>query len=153
MSSKTKLQAIYRLSNLADAGADHPEAISYGPGRDYFDHRMILSAISSNHAEALRLHREFVEDDVITAPRQTSRRQADGSRRSFQVQRISANRVLAKLRKMSNGPLAPEYISVTCSKCPHDGPDDVPPSDDPDHLALIEQRRAELASRPRSKRA
>jgi hypothetical protein len=101
MSSTTKLQAIYRLSNLADAGADHPEAISYGPGRDYFDHRMILSAISSNHAEALRLHREFVEDEVISAPRQTSRRQPDGSRRSLQVQRVSANRLMAKLRKMS----------------------------------------------------
>ncbi len=145
MSSNTKLEAIHRLSNLADAGAGHPEAISFGPDRDYFHHRLILSTISGDHAEATRLHREFVEDELISAPRQTSRRQSDGSRRSFQVQRLSADRLLAQLGKMSNGRIDPQLIAVTCSNCPHDGPSDAWYDDE--HQTLVAQRRAELENR------
>jgi hypothetical protein len=145
MSSKTKLKAIHRLSNLADAGADHPDAMSFGPDRDYFDHRLILSTISGDHAEATRLHREFVEDEVISAPRQTSRRQPDGSRRSLQVQRLSAERLLVQLGRMSNGRIDPQLIAVACSNCPHDGPGEA--WYDFEHQIRVDERRAELERR------
>jgi hypothetical protein len=140
----TRGRVIGRLHELALMGARHPDAISYGLNRDCFDHRLVLETISPDHAEALRLHRELVDDGIPTPPRQTSRRMADGSRWSLQVQRVSARQTMAALKEISDRVLSPEYVSVICPKCPHRRDDDVAPWDDPEHLALLEQRHAEL---------
>jgi hypothetical protein len=100
MSYEKKKLALSGLLEMAQAGERHPDAVSYGVNRDCFDHQLILSTISTNHAESLRLHRELVDDEFITPPRQTSRRQSDGSRLNFQVQRIFGDRVAAELEQI-----------------------------------------------------
>jgi hypothetical protein len=137
-------KAIARLYELALMGARHPEAITYGKDRDCFNHRLVLETISSDHAEGLRLHREFIDDGIITAPRQTSRRSADGPRRSIQVQRVSGWNAMAALNEINDRAISPEFVSVMCPKCPHIGEHDLAPWDDPEHRAALERRRAEL---------
>src|ERR1017187_6667498 len=102
MSNAAKRKAIFRLGDLADDGINHPDAITFGSYRDFFDHRLILAAISEDHAEARRLHRELVEDGLITPPHQTSRRLPSGSRRSFQIQRISFDRITAERIRLTH---------------------------------------------------
>lgn len=89
----TKLRAIAALYELAEAGARHPDAISYAGSPDTFDHMQVLALISTDRAEALRIHRELVAANLIGAPRQTSRKQPDGTRRQLQVQRLFADRL------------------------------------------------------------
>jgi hypothetical protein len=137
-------KAIGRLYELALMGARHPDAITYGKDRDCFNHRLILETISPDHAEGLRLHREFIDDGIITAPRQTSRRSADGTRRSIQVQRVSGRNAMAALNEIHDREISPEFISVMCPKCPHVGDGSLAPWDDPEHRAVLERRRADL---------
>jgi hypothetical protein len=146
MSNNAKKKAVLRLYDLADYGIGHPEAITFGPYRDFFDHRLVLSVISTDHAEALRLHREFVEDGLITAPQQTSRRQPDGSRRSFQVQRLSLERIIVVMGQIVDREIAVAFNAVTCANCPHDGPGDVPMLEDLVHGEAVVQHEAELAA-------
>jgi hypothetical protein len=92
-----KLRAIAALHQLAEAGARHPDAISYAGSPDCFEHMRVLSLISRDRAEALRIHRELIAEDLIGAPRQTSRKQPDGTRRQLQVQRLFADRLGERL--------------------------------------------------------
>jgi crotonobetainyl-CoA:carnitine CoA-transferase CaiB-like acyl-CoA transferase len=143
MSYEQKKAALRGLLELGQAGNRHPDAISYGVYRDCFDHRRVLAAISSDHAEALRLHRELIDDDVITAPRQTSRRCADGSRHNFQVQRIFAERAAAALAEIHDLGLPVDIVVGFCPNCQHQGTDEFAPWDEPEHLAAANRITAE----------
>ena len=94
-----KLLAIAKLCDVARRGADHPNAISYGGSPDCFEHMYVLRLISDNRAEALRIHRELVAEELIAPPRQTSRKGLDGVRRHLQVQRLYADRLYARLAR------------------------------------------------------
>jgi hypothetical protein len=99
----TKVRAISALWELAEYGARHPDAITYAGTTDNFDHMQILRLISPTRAEALRIHRELLAEDLIGAPRQTSRKQADGTRRHIQVQRLFVDRLRASLSACLEG--------------------------------------------------
>lgn len=94
-----KLLAIAELYDVARRGADHQNAISYGGSPDCFEHMFVLRLISDNRAEALRIHRELVAEELIAPPRQTSRTGLDGVRRHLQVQRLYADRLYARLAR------------------------------------------------------
>jgi hypothetical protein len=143
MSHEPKKAALRGLLELGQAGSRHPDAVSYGVYRDCFDHRRVLAAISSDHAQALRLHRELIDDDVITAPRQTSRRHTDGSRRNFQVQRIFAERIATALAEIHDPGLPVDIVDGFCPNCQHQGTVEFAPWDDPEHLAAANRITAE----------
>jgi hypothetical protein len=60
------------------------------------------------------------------------------------VQRIYVRDAMVVLNEFSNRRISPKFVSVVCWKCPHNGDDDLPPWEDPEHLALLKQRHAEL---------
>jgi hypothetical protein len=97
-----KRRALTALHPLAKAGPNHPDAFNYA-GTAVFEHMQVLALISADRAEALRLHRELLADDAIGAPRQTSRRQPDGTRRQLQVQRLFADRIAGVLARDPTG--------------------------------------------------
>ncbi len=94
-----KLRAIAALYELARRGAHHHDAISYAGSPDCFEHMQVLGLLSEDRAEALRLHRELVAEELIAPPRQTSRKLRDGTRRQLQVQRLYADRLRERLER------------------------------------------------------